>query len=439
MPNFEELKINKSFVKSLTEKDIVEATEIQQKAIPIIRGGSDVIGVAQTGTGKTLAYLLPLLSKLRSAEGFAPRAIVLVPTRELALQVKEHADEACGYSDIRSVAFYGGIGITKQTALVEEMKGVDLVISTPGRLWDVYKTGIFNFKLVKTMVFDEADRILDMGFVPQIRKLLEVIPPKRQNLLFSATFSDKLEGMAAEFLTFPERVEVAPSATPASRIEQFVYRVANLRSKLFLLEHLLRDEALNRVMIFCRTKDNADAVANYLERKEVNGTMRVIHSNKGQNSRINAIEAFKQGELSLLVSTDVSARGIDVEKVSHVINFDVPTHYEDYIHRIGRTGRVQESGVAISFVNAADVFHLRKIEALMNHQIRFLDWPDGVPKGDFIPGEQQIIEREVDRQKQLENPDYQGAFHERKSKKKDGTKGKTKKSTKSKPGGRRGR
>ncbi|MEN9443536.1 MAG: hypothetical protein RIS47_426, partial [Bacteroidota bacterium] len=305
MPSFEELKVNKSFLKALTESGITEPTEIQAMAIPVVRSGADVIGVAQTGTGKTLAYLLPLLMKLKCAQGDMPRAIILVPTRELVLQVKDTIDFVTLYSDLRSVALYGGVGISKQVDEIKALKGVDLLISTPGRLKDVYSTGVVNYKMVKTMVFDEADRILDMGFVPQIRALLEIIQTKRQNLLFSATFSEKLKGMAAEFLTFPERVEVSPSATPAVMVDQFLYAVPNLRTKLHFLEHLFDNPEFEKVLVFCRTKENADSVTNYLDRKSVLGEIRTIHSNKGQTSRINAINSFKRGDTRILISTDV--------------------------------------------------------------------------------------------------------------------------------------
>lgn len=415
MANFEDLKISKSILKALREAAIDTPTEIQERAIPRIRSGADVIGVAQTGTGKTLAYLLPILTSLRKAEVNGPRALVLVPTRELALQVKDACDSVTLYSNIRSIAIYGGIGITKQLDELKESDGTDIVIATPGRLWDIYRSGALPLKFIKFLVFDEADRMLDMGFVPQIRRLLEVVQVKRQNLLFSATFLGRVEEMSEEFLAFPERVEVTPSATPSVQVKQLLYEVPNLRTKLNFLEILFSDSELGRVIVFCRTKENAESVFNFIDRK-VDGIVRVIHSNKGQTSRINAINAFKRGEVRVLVSTDVSARGIDVSKVTHVINFDVPVIYEDYVHRIGRTGRVKETGTAISFVTPIDKYYIKKIEEVINMELPIEAKPENVAIGDFIPGEERKMAIETDMQRKKEDPNYQGAFHEKKKK-----------------------
>ena len=243
------------------------------------------------------------------------------------------------------------------------------MVATPGRLWDLYKLGVFGMKSVKTLVIDEADRMLDMGFLPQLMKLFEVIPPKLQNLLFSATFSDKIELMSQEFLTFPVRVEVAPSATTVDKVEQYFYRVPNFRTKLNLVNFLLKDEEVfNRVIIFCRTKENAEGVYKTLNRKTA-GDVRILHSDKAQSTRINALESFKSGAVRVLVSTDVSARGIDVIIISHVINFDLPPAYEDYVHRIGRTARAGASGTAYSFCDLEEREYLRDIEKLIRLRV----------------------------------------------------------------------
>lgn len=415
MITFDELKVSKSLLKALREAAIDTPTDIQAQAIPKINAGMDVIGIAQTGTGKTFAYLLPILSRLVKAEGYNPRALVLVPTRELAMQVKEACDSLTLYSNLRSLAAYGGIGITKQMEEIDQQEGVDLVIATPGRLWDLYRSNKLPLKSIRTLVFDEADRMLDMGFIPQIRQLLEVIPPRRQNLLFSATFSEKVDRMVAEFLAFPERVEVSPSATPARLVEQRLYTVPNLRTKLNFLDRLLDQPDFNRVMVFCRTKENAESVFGFLQHRE-KGEVRVMHSNKGQTTRINAMNAFKRGELRVLVSTDVAARGIDVNKVSHVVNFDVPILYEDYVHRIGRTGRVNETGIAITFVTPPDIYHLKRIEEMMQTPLSIEPLPSGIARADFLVGEEKQMAREVDLQRRRDDPEYQGAFHERKSK-----------------------
>lgn len=412
MKTFQELGVGKSILKALDEIGFEEPTPIQEKAIPAIKSGQDVLGIAQTGTGKTAAYLIPLFMKLVKAEGNDPRAIVLVPTRELSLQVGEDIEELTGYSNIRYAAVYGGVGWTKHAALVEP--GIDILVATPGRLWDLYKAGVVSFKKVKALVIDEADRMLDMGFIHQLHQLFEVIPPKRQNLLFSATFSGKVEEMSDEFLDFPVRVEVAPSATPAEKVEQYFYNVPNYRSKLNLIHYLLRDEEkFNRVLIFCRTKENAEGVYKVIKRK-TEGEVRILHSNKGQVTRINAINAFKKGEVRVLISTDVSARGIDVSRISHVINFDLPPNDEDYVHRIGRTARASYEGEAISLVNPAEIYHLERIEKLIRMEIPEKSVPEDVELVESTRRELQEQAREIDRVKRVNDPDYKGAFHEKK-------------------------
>lgn len=412
MMTFEGFGIGKSILKAMNEIGYIEPTPIQQQAIPIIKSGQDILGIAQTGTGKTAAYLIPLLMKLVKAEGNDPRAIVLVPTRELSIQVGEDLGELAKYTNIRHAAVYGGIGWTKHAALFEN--GIDILVATPGRLWDLYSAGVFGMKKVKTLVIDEADRMLDMGFFPQLMKLLEVIPPKRQNLLFSATFSEKVESMSHEFLTFPVRVEVTPPATVVDKIDQYFYRVPNFRTKLNLLSYLLKDENIfTRIIVFCRTKENADKVYKFLHKNTI-GEMRILHSDKAQNSRINAIESFKSGNLRILISTDVSARGIDVSKISHVINFDLPPAYEDYVHRIGRTARAKLNGIALSFIQPDEDFHLDNIEKLIRMKIEEKSLPDDLVISETPFEEKQAYARELDHQRRLKDPEFKGAFHEKK-------------------------
>lgn len=412
MKSFQELGVSKSILKALDEIGFEHPTPIQEKAIPAIKSGKDVLGIAQTGTGKTAAYLMPIFGKLVKAEGDDPRAIILVPTRELSIQVGEDMNELLPYSNLRSAAVFGGVGWTKHAELIAP--GVDVLVATPGRLWDLYKAGALSFKKVRTLVIDEADRMLDMGFMPQIRKFLEVLPVKRQNLLFSATFPEKVEEMSHEFLDFPQRVEVAPSATPAEKVAQYYYPVQNYRTKLNLISHLLQDsETFKRVIVFCRTKEIAEGVYKVIKRKS-EGEVRVLHSNKGQSSRINAINAFKEGEVRVLISTDVSARGIDVSQISHVINFEMPSSYEDYVHRIGRTARANEKGTAISFIGEDEIFHKERIEELMRSEIEALDIPEAVEVIPISKKERLAQLREIDRQKRESDPDFKGAFHEKK-------------------------
>lgn len=410
---FDAFKLNKQLLNAIAEAGYQHPTGVQEKAIPLALAGHDVLGIAQTGTGKTAAYVLPILMKVKYAQGTWPRALVLAPTRELVMQIEEVFHQLGKYTDLRIVSLYGGIG--PKTQIEQVTAGVDIIISTPGRFLDLYKKGVILTKDLKTMVLDEADKMMDMGFMPQIRSVLEVIPVKRQNLLFSATFAPRVDGLAAEFLEFPERVEVTPSATTAETIAQVKYFVPNMRTKINLLEHLLENEEINRAIIFTRSRKNAEEVSNFLMRKKV-GEVRVIHANKGQNTRINSMEDFKAGEVRILVATDVASRGLDVTMVSHVINFDVPLIYEDYVHRIGRTGRAEHEGKAITFINPAEVWHFEKIEALIRMDVRELGIPQPVTITETPFGEKQIYARELDKLKQKENPDYKGAFHEKKAK-----------------------
>lgn len=412
MKTFEDLKVAKSVIKSLGDIGIVHPTPVQEQAIPRINSGSHVIGIAQTGTGKTAAYLLPLLTKLKKPEGNDPRALVLVPTRELSIQVGNDIADLTVWSELRHAAVYGGIGLTKHAELIRP--GVDILVATPGRLTDLYKLGILSFRKIKYLVIDEADRMLDMGFLPQLKKLFEIFPPKRQNLLFSATFSESVEKLAGEFIDFYDKIEIAPSATPVQEVVQNAYRVPNYRTKLELVRFLLKDENIfSRVIIFVKTKEHADGVYRVIKRK-TEGEKRILHSNKGQNMRINAIRDFKEGIVRILITTDVSARGMDVSNVSHVINFDVPPNYEDYIHRIGRTARAGKKGNAITLVDPSEEWHLRKIEKLIRMEIPRQNTPFEVKVFETEFEEKQKQLREIDRQRKIDDPSFKGAFHSKK-------------------------
>jgi ATP-dependent RNA helicase RhlE len=411
---FDDFNLNRQLLNAVAEVGYTEPTPIQQQAIPLVGAGHDVLGIAQTGTGKTAAYLLPLLMKVKYAQGQNPRALILAPTRELVIQIAEALAELARYTDLRHAALYGGLGPKSQIEALE--RGLDILVATPGRFLDLYGRGEIVVKELKTLVLDEADKMMDMGFMPQIRRILEVIPRKRQNLLFSATFPPKVERLSEEFLEFPVRVEVTPQATTAERVTQRLYELPNFKTKINLLALLLRDEAFERVLVFVRSKESADQIFKFIARKVVPETqVRVIHANKGQNTRINAIEAFREGGIRVLVATDVAARGIDVPGVSHVINFDVPLIYEDYVHRIGRTGRANRPGEAITFVTMAEAYHVQKIESLINQPIPREPLPESLVLEETPFAEQQAMLREVDDQRKKENPDFKGAFHEKKA------------------------
>jgi ATP-dependent RNA helicase RhlE len=409
---FEDFGFNKQLLSALEDLEYTEPTPIQHKAIPQIMAGHDILGIAQTGTGKTAAYVLPILLKVRYAQGTYPRALILAPTRELAMQIGENVKELAKHTDIRHTVIYGGTGAKSQVEAIQA--GIDILIATPGRLMDIYLKGDLIFKELKTLVLDEADKMMDMGFMPQIRRILEVIPRKRQNLLFSATMPDKVLRLSEEFLEFPVTVEVTPQATAAATIDQTLYETPNFRTKLnFLMHCLLNKEKFNRVIVFTKTKDTANNIVKYLDRKIVD-EIRVIHANKDQNARINAMDGFRKGEVRILVATDVAARGLDITNVSHVFNFDVPVIYEDYVHRIGRTGRAQQTGEAITLVNPAEKYHIEKIEKIIRTRIPVQPLPPTIEVPNTPYDEAQELAREIDDQRKKEDPTFQGAFHEKK-------------------------
>jgi ATP-dependent RNA helicase RhlE len=413
--SFEQFELNRQLLNAVADAGYTEPTPIQQKTIPLSLGNHDVLGIAQTGTGKTAAYLLPLLMKVKYAQGKNPRALILAPTRELAIQINEAVKELAKYTDLRHLAVFGGLGPKTQIETLK--KGVDILVATPGRFMDLYRMGELVTKDIRTMVLDEADKMMDMGFMPQIRSILEVIPSKRQNLLFSATFGARVERLSSEFLEAPIKVEVTPQASTAKMVDQTLYEVPNFRTKINLLNHFINKDTFQRVIIFARTKDHAENIYKFLSRKVIEGdNIRVIHANKGQNTRINSMDAFKEGNIKVLVATDVVARGIDVAEVSHVVNFDVPLIYEDYVHRIGRTGRANHTGEAITFMTPAEAYHVQKIEKIIKMPIPRQPMPEEVFITETPFDEQQAMLREIDEQRRKENPEFLGAFHEKKEK-----------------------
>lgn len=408
---FGALRITRQFLTALEGMGLTEPTQIQRDAIVPALAGQDVLGIAETGSGKTLAYLIPLAMKVKYARSGFVQALILAPSKELALQIHQVWVNLSANTDIRSVCLYGGIGPRDQIAQLEA--GVDVIVSTPGRLLDLYARGHIHMKELHTLVLDEADRMMEMGFMAQLRRILEIIPVKRQNLLFSATFPERVEQLSAEFLDFPTRVETAAHGRPVEVLMQQWYAAPNFRSKLHLMVYLLSHNQWPRVMVFCNTKDSATRVAAYLDRQKA-GPVRVVHANKAQNARIHAMSAFREGEARVLVTTDVSSRGIDVESVSPVINFELPHSAGDYLHRVGRTARMGRHGLAITFANEAEKFNLLEIITAVDSQIEELPWPPSVEKGSDLPGERKEILRELDRRRRQADPTFKGAFHEKK-------------------------
>lgn len=411
--NFEQFSLNRQLLNAIEELGYTDPTPIQVKAIPPIMNGQDLLGVAQTGTGKTAAYAIPLIMNLKYAQGMNPRVLVLSPTRELAMQIHENIQALSKYTDLRSVVLYGGLGPKTQKEILS--KGLDIVIATPGRLVELYLARDLVLKELKTLIIDEADKMLDMGFIHKINKILEIVPRKRQNMLFSATMSDKVKTLAGDFLAFPITVEVAPQATPAEKISQYIYRVPNMRTKINLLQHFLENkEEFSKIIVFCKTRQIAENLFHYAERIYGKDQVKVIHANKGQNTRINSIQAFKEEDVRILIGTDVASRGIDVANVTHVINFDVPLVHEDYVHRIGRTGRANQSGISITFCTPAEEYHIGKIQKLIRQTIIEKEVPLSLLAAETPFAEAQAIAREIDMQKRKEDPEFKGAFHEKK-------------------------
>lgn len=412
--DFADFKFNRQISDAIADAGYTDATPIQQKAIPPILNGQDVMGIAQTGTGKTAAYTLPLLMKLKYAQGEHPRALILAPTRELAMQITANIKTFAAYTDLRVAVLYGGVG--PKTQIEQINKGIDIIVATPGRFMDIYLAGHIFTKTLQVLVIDEADKMMDMGFMPQINRILEVVPVKRQNLLFSATMSEKVHRLAGNFLEFPTVVEVTPQATPAQTVEQQLYYLPNLKTKINLLKWLLDSEPeITKLIVFCKSRLVAEDVYKFIARRSGEQEVRVLHANKGQNTRINSINAFREDEVKILVATDVASRGIDINEVSHVINFDVPVVIEDYVHRIGRTGRASQTGVAITFCNPAEEYYIRKIEKLIRQQIPVKNIPPNVFIEETPFEERQNQAREIDNQKRRENPEFKGAFHEKKN------------------------
>ncbi|MFZ5854666.1 MAG: DEAD/DEAH box helicase [Chloroflexota bacterium] len=368
---FDQLGLSADILRAVADEGYTEPTPIQAQAIPHVLAGHDVLAAAQTGTGKTAAFVLPILERLRhqANTSFSParhpvRALILTPTRELAMQVAESVKAYGRHVPLRSALVYGGVPIDPQTK--ELRAGVEILVATPGRLLDHVGARSVALGQVEVLVLDEADRMLDMGFLPDIRRILALLPARRQNLLFSATFSDEIRRLAGDLLEQPVVVEVAPRDTPTELVHQLVYPVDRDRKEA-LLAHLIRRHDLRQVLVFTRTKLAASRLAAILQREGIEAA--AIHSDRPQAERTRALDAFRQGEIRVLVATDVAARGLDIDGLPHVVNFELPFEPQDYIHRIGRTGRAGAEGQAISLVCVDEVDLLRAIQRMLRTAI----------------------------------------------------------------------
>ncbi|HEX6088310.1 MAG TPA: DEAD/DEAH box helicase [Thermoanaerobaculia bacterium] len=363
--SFSALGLGPKLLQSISDAGYTQPTPIQSAAIPRVLEGRDLIGIAQTGTGKTAAFVLPLLERIMSKpQQRTPRALIVAPTRELALQIDEQVRILGRHHRVRCATIFGGVG--EQPQIDALRRGVDVVVATPGRLLDLMGSGHVSLRDVEIAILDEADRMLDMGFLPQIRRVVNALPKQRQTLLFSATLSSDIEKITGEFLRNPETVEIGRRSNPADSVAQFLYPVPKSR-KVDLLIHLLRDQSLDSVLVFSRTKHGADKIVRKL--KSANIAAAALHSNRSQSQRVAALNSFKSGHARVLVATDIASRGIDVEGISHVVNFDFPMHAEDYVHRIGRTGRADAVGDAISFVTPDDETYVRGLEKMTRRSV----------------------------------------------------------------------
>lgn len=391
MNTFEQFNLPKSLQKAINEMGLVTPTPIQQKSFSVIMSGRDVIGIAQTGTGKTLAYLLPMLKQWKFQDTHTPRVLILAPTRELVVQIAEVVQTVTLYMSVRTLAVYGGVNINTQKKAVYD--GVDILVGTPGRVMDLALDNVVRFDTLQKLIIDEFDEILNLGFRAQVTAILSMLKTKRQNILFSATMTDEVDAMIEEYFDFPEEVSLAPSGTPLESIEQLGYFVPNFLTKVQLLKHLLAtDESMQRILIFANNKKAVDLITTMLE-ESFEGQFGIIHSNKSQNYRLQTMASFQREELRGIVTTDVMARGLDIQNISHVINLEFPQVPEQYIHRIGRTGRADKQGIAISFVSPREEEIQIETEILMEKEIQFLDFPDEV---EFVP---RLLEFEKDKKK----------------------------------------
>lgn len=415
MSSFKDLNITNPFLNALEDLGYETPTPIQEESFPIIMSGKDLIGIAQTGTGKTIAYMLPLLRMLPYSENHQPKILVLVPTRELVIQVVEHIEQLIPYTNLIVDGYYGGTNIKTQS--LRALSGVDIVVSTPGRLFDLIMAGALSLKSVNKLVIDEADEMLNLGLRHQLIKLFDHIPKKRQSLLFSATFSIDVEEIIEEHFNRPEKIEIARSGVPLDTIKQELYHVPNFYTKVNLLEYLLNiDDSMSKVMVFTKNKNIAELLFRQLD-KRMPGMFRVIHTSKSQNFRIRSVRMFAEGDVRVLIATDLISRGVDVPNVTHVINFNLPQTPETYIHRIGRTGRAEKDGVAISFVNEKEEPYKLACEELMEMEIEEFPIPKGVEISNQILEEEKLNLGSVNYRKPFKEDKEKGAaFHEKKDK-----------------------
>lgn len=429
MSTFEQFNLPKSVQKAIDDLGFVTPTPIQEKSFAVIMSGRDMMGIAQTGTGKTFAYLLPLLKLYKFTPTHTPKIVILVPTRELVVQVVEEVEKLTQYMSVRTLGIYGGVNINTQKTSVYH--GIDILVGTPGRTMDLALDNVIRFDETSKLVIDEFDEMLNLGFRPQLTSILAMMKPKRQNILFSATMTDEVDAVLNDFFDFPQEVSLAASGTPLENITQLSYAVPNFNTKINLLKQLLNEnEDMSRILIFVNNKKISDMLHENID-EAFEGQFGVIHSNKSQNYRLNTMASFQEGNLRGIITTDIMARGLDISDITHVINFEMPEMPELYMHRIGRTGRADATGTAISLYTPREVEMKLQAEVLMNTEITDIPFPENVEIS------LKLIGPEKDKQPikfLMKKPklDGDGAFHDKAKKNKKvnlGGPSKTKKKT----------
>ncbi len=417
MSSFDEFKISNPLRNAIADLGFAAPRPIQAKSFPVVLSGKDMVGIAQTGTGKTFAYMLPLLQMLPYSKEIHPRILILVPTRELVVQVVEEIEKFGKYSSIRVVGVYGGTNMNRQKEVLGQ--GTDIVVATPGRLYDLALCNALKLKSIKKLVIDEVDVMLDLGFRFQLINIMELLPKRRQNIMFSATMTDDVDRLIHDFFIAPKKVTVAISGTPLDNISQSCYGVPNFYTKTNLLLDMLKDkDVFHKVLVFVSNKKDADRLFEAMEEDYGSETC-IIHSNKTQNYRLRSIRQFDEGLNRILLTTDVMARGLDLDKISHVINFDTPSFPENYMHRIGRTGRAEEKGNAILFFTEKEAEHKKNIEELMGLSIPEVVLPEHIEIATKLtPAETPKIKERDNPNKRSIGEDVGEGFHEKKDKNK---------------------
>ena len=414
MLTFDDFKLSKPLKNAIADLGFERPTPIQEETFSVILSGKDVVGIAQTGTGKTLAYMLPILQDLKFSNQIPPRVLVLVPTRELVIQMVEMIESFAKYVNVRVLGVYGGTNINMQKKAVVE--GCDILVATPGRLYDLALSQVLKLKEINKLVIDEVDVMLDLGFRFQLTNILELLKERRQNIMFSATMTEEVDGLIDDFFRAPAKISIAVSGTPLDNIAQECYAVKNFYTKINLLKHLIKDkETFSKVLVFVSNKKNADTLFESFAEDGVSDIC-IIHSNKSQNYRIRSINQFDKGENRILIATDVMARGLDLDKITQVINFDTPSYPENYMHRIGRTGRAEEEGKTILFYTEKEEPAKKAIEELMIYGIPEVDFPEEVEVASQLIAEERPNIAGGNYNRNTKTETRGAAFHEKKEK-----------------------